>query len=629
MGTVWRARDELLNRDVAIKEIIWPPDFSAAERDAARRRALREAQMAARLSHVNIVGIYDIIEDDNRPWIVMQFLPYRSLGDIVREDGPLPPAEAARLGLGILAALRKAHAEGVLHRDVKPANILVSPDGRAVLTDFGIARAADSSALTTSGVLVGSPSYIAPERARGEGSGPAGDLWGLGASLYTAVEGRPPFDRDGALATLTAVVADEPDPAVNAGALRPVISGLLRKDPARRLGPDETERMLQQVASDGGPRPRWFGARGRAARRLPGSAEAVPVPPPAPPEPAPPEPAPPEPVAVPIPEAAALPPSADPDVPQPSADPDVPQPSAEPDVPHPSATADIPQPSPDSGAPRRGPERRAEPASQPTAPIPIGSWAPRSPASRSPRRPSRRARGALAVAVAVIAASATGAALALSGSPGHHVASSATGPRASRPSSSPGASPSSPAAAHSSATSSSPAASSSTASSTPSGSATGSAGSGSGAVPPGYYRFTNSTGFSIGVPNGWQVSHVGHYVYVRDPANGGIFLLIDQSDTPNPNPLADWQQQEANRESTYPGYHRIRLESVYYAQAQKAADWEFTYDRDGVLVHVLNRNILANADHAYALYWSTPQSDWDAYYHYFQAFAATFQPAPA
>lgn len=148
-------------------------------------------------------------------------------------------------------------------------------------------------------------------------------------------------------------------------------------------------------------------------------------------------------------------------------------------------------------------------------------------------------------------------------------------------------------------------------------------------MPPGYYRFTNSTGFSIGVPNGWQVSHVGHYVYVRDPANGGIFLLIDQSDTPNPNPLADWQQQEANRESTYPGYHRIRLESVYYAQAQKAADWEFTYDRDGVLVHVLNRNILANADHAYALYWSTPQSDWDAYYHYFQAFAATFQPAPA
>ena len=148
-------------------------------------------------------------------------------------------------------------------------------------------------------------------------------------------------------------------------------------------------------------------------------------------------------------------------------------------------------------------------------------------------------------------------------------------------------------------------------------------------MPPGYYRFTNSTGFSIGVPTGWQVSHVGHYVYVRDPANGGIFLLIDQSDTPNPNPLADWQQQEANRESTYPGYHRIRLESVYYAQAQKAADWEFTYDRDGVLVHVLNRNILANVDHAYALYWSTPQSDWDAYYHYFQAFAATFQPAPA
>jgi hypothetical protein len=153
--------------------------------------------------------------------------------------------------------------------------------------------------------------------------------------------------------------------------------------------------------------------------------------------------------------------------------------------------------------------------------------------------------------------------------------------------------------------------------------------SGSTALPAGYYRFTNSTGFSIGVPRGWQISHDGHYVYIRDPANSGIFLLIDQSDQPRPNPLADWQQQAANRQGTYPGYHLILLRAVRYTQAEKAADWEFTYNRNGVTVQVLNRNILANARHAYALYWSTPVSDWNAYYHYFQVFAASFRPAPA
>jgi hypothetical protein len=146
-------------------------------------------------------------------------------------------------------------------------------------------------------------------------------------------------------------------------------------------------------------------------------------------------------------------------------------------------------------------------------------------------------------------------------------------------------------------------------------------------VPAGYYRFTNSTGFSIGVPDGWQISHVGHYVYIRDPSDSGIFLLIDQSDQPQPNALADWEQQAAARQGSYPGYHLIQLQSVSYPQAKQAADWEFTYDRDGVPVHVLNRNVLANSTHAYALYWSTPDSDWNADYHYFQAFAATFRPA--
>ena len=146
-------------------------------------------------------------------------------------------------------------------------------------------------------------------------------------------------------------------------------------------------------------------------------------------------------------------------------------------------------------------------------------------------------------------------------------------------------------------------------------------------MPAGYYRFTNSTGFSIGVPKGWQVSHVGHYVYIRDPANSGIFLLIDQSDRPQPNALADWKQQATARQSSYPGYHLLRLQDVSYPQAEQAADWEFTYDRSGIPVHILNRNVLANSAHAYALYWSTPASDWSADYHYFRAFAGTFRPA--
>jgi hypothetical protein len=145
-------------------------------------------------------------------------------------------------------------------------------------------------------------------------------------------------------------------------------------------------------------------------------------------------------------------------------------------------------------------------------------------------------------------------------------------------------------------------------------------------IPAGYHYFRNSTGFSIAVPNGWQVSHQGHYVYLLPPS-GADFLLIDQSDQPKPNPLADWQQQEANRESTYPGYHRIRLQAVYYAQAEKAADWEFTYYRQDVLTHVLNRNVLANAHHAYALYWSTPESEWGQSWHIFKVLAQTFRPA--
>ena len=262
MGTVWQARDELLNRDVAVKEIVWPPQMDPAEREVARGRAVREAQLAARLHHPNVVTVYDIVEEDDRPCIVMELVPFRSLREVIAEDGPLSPAQAARIGLSVLAALRAVHEAGVVHRDVKPANILLGPEGRIVLADFGIAKAVDSPALTSSGVLVGSPSYLAPERARGGIAGPAADLWALGASLFAAVEGRPPFERDGVLASLTAVVADELDPAPHAGPLRPVIEGLLDKNPATapRHSPDRA------AAAPGRVRRRRAGRDPRPAR---------------------------------------------------------------------------------------------------------------------------------------------------------------------------------------------------------------------------------------------------------------------------------------------------------------------------------------------------------------------------
>jgi serine/threonine protein kinase len=250
MGVVWRAQDERLGRAVAVKELAWPANLSADKQRAAYRHAITEAQAAARLSHRNVVRVFDITEEGGCPWIVMELLPPWSLQDLIEQRGPLGPALTAEIGLGILAALRAAHAAGIVHRDVKPANVVLAPD-RVVLTDFGIARVSGPSALTTADMLIGSPSYIAPERARGGQSGPPEDLWALGALLYAAVEGRAPFDRDGdALASLSAALADEPVPAAHAGPLLwPVISGLLRKDPAGRLEAAVAEQLLRRAAA--------------------------------------------------------------------------------------------------------------------------------------------------------------------------------------------------------------------------------------------------------------------------------------------------------------------------------------------------------------------------------------------
>ena len=718
VGRVWQAQDELLGRLVAVKEFSPPLELGEAERETLLQRTLHEAKTAARLSHPNVVTIYDAVEDGGRPWIVMEMIPARSLRDLVRDHGPLEPHQAASIGVQVLAALRAAHALGITHRDVKPANVLIDGTGRAVLADFGIARTADSPTLTKTGMLIGSPSYIAPERAHGDHGGPESDLWSLGATLYAVVEGRPPYDRRTPLATLTAVVNEDPDPPRRCGALWPVISGLLARDPARRPSAATAERMLRRVA---GPDPAGIGGTlpfpelarepGRSdTRELPlpftvpdqaspadsspaEVAQAVPIPAevghdepaPAPLSPAesgqdepgqaalaPAEPSQEEPgqeePGQPVPPPAepgpdvprqAVPPPAELSQDQPSQAAPAAASQAAP-TPVPAAASQAAPAPADSGQDKTGHDEPAdaephpaEPAlasetqrgSAPAGPVdPVPAPAQPAPAQPGqaqpgqaqpgqaqpgqaqpaqaqpgqaqpgprprwagrPRRPWLIGVAAVAVAAAVI----TAILVAVNPGPGRHPSS-----RASTP-------PGSPAA---SASSTAPASSTASASSTPSAAASPTASATGAALPPGYHRYQDPTGFAIARPAGWRISHQGHLVYLLPPS-GAAFLLIDQSDHPKPNPLADWQQQEAARAGSYPGYHRIRLQAISYPQAEKAADWEFTYYHQGVLTHVLNRNVLADAHHAYALYWSTPASQWNQDRRIFDVFARTFQP---
>ena len=328
-------------------------------------------------------------------------------------------------------------------------------------------------------------------------------------------------------------------------------------------------------------------------------------------------------------------PYARPDEPDPHALPDEPDPAALPEEPDPLALPDEPDPDalPDSPGleGQAGPAGNASPlaaasvagshgvAEQPDAtshPVtPIRAEPEQAGPGRTPRERRRQLTWVLAAAAALILVTGVVVTMILTSHPtssasanGRHPASSATS-QASRPT----------------ATSSGP---TTAPPSSPAPTPTSRSGAlGPATIPAGYHEFRNSTGFSIAVPNGWRVSHQGHYVYLLPPS-GAEFLLIDQSDHPQPNPLADWQQQEANRESTYPGYHRIRLAATHYPQAEKAADWEFTYYHQGVLTHVLNRNVLANANHAYALYWSTPETQWSEGWQVFKVLARTFRPAP-
>jgi eukaryotic-like serine/threonine-protein kinase len=252
MGVVWEAKDALLNRRVAIKEIKLPASVPDEEQEAARARLLREARAAARLQHPSAVTVYTVVTD-GAPYIVMEYVDAPSLTDLVRQEGTLSPERAAKIGLQMVDCLQAAHAADIVHRDVKPSNVLVVTDpqlgaDRVKLTDFGIARMAGDMKVTMTGAVLGSPPYMSPEQATDRPTTPATDYWGLGATLYYAVEGEPPFQREQPMLTMHAVVSEPPRTPVKAGPLGPVILALLRKDPAARPTGAAVTRMLEQAA---------------------------------------------------------------------------------------------------------------------------------------------------------------------------------------------------------------------------------------------------------------------------------------------------------------------------------------------------------------------------------------------
>lgn len=252
MGRVWRGTDTLLDRPVAVKELTTPPSLPPHEVDVLRTRMIREARSAAQLSHPSIITVFDVAEEDGRPWIVMELVRGPSLGDLIKDEGGLAVPRAANVGEQMAAGLAEAHERGIVHRDIKPGNVLIAGNDRAVLTDFGIAHLDGSTHLTSTGLLIGSPSYLAPEVAHGRAATSASDMWALGITLYQTVEGTLPFDRPTPMATLTAIVTQDLPETPNAGALRPVLEALTEKRPEDRPSVTEVRALLREIRDSGG-----------------------------------------------------------------------------------------------------------------------------------------------------------------------------------------------------------------------------------------------------------------------------------------------------------------------------------------------------------------------------------------
>ena len=638
MGTVWRGRDELLDRDIAVKEVKVPPALSPADRNSLYQRTLREAKTAARLNHPGVVTVFDVVEEDGRPWIVMELVQARSLERVLAEDGPLPAPDAAGIGRQLVSALATAHAAGVLHRDVKPSNVLLAPDGRAVLTDFGIATFEGDERLTQTGMVLGTPEFTPPERIRGEPATPSSDLWSLGATLYAAVQGHGPYTaRGGPFTTMNAVLHEDTPAAPSAGRLGPVISALMHKDPAARPDAARASMLLAAAQATRPPHPAADPARAPAAGQ------------PAVPGAGPPSGARPgygssasswsEPGGPSWPGSGA-PPWSGPGGPPGSG-------SGAPSGPG-SGTSSWPRPGgpswsgSDGRPPRRdapsswaappswwpdppssrdqpgasiygAPVADAPPSSARTAmdPVPADAASPGPAAAHGTRRSGRAALAACA-ALAIVAAGVLGGLAVAHGthrSPsrarGRQGASHATRPaRVTGPgrTASPGGAAASP-------------------------------------LPPGYVWYSRAAasagttaGFRLAVPQGWAASTNGLATYLRAPA-GAAYLEIDLTPHTRPDAMAQarWLEARTLRQGKFPGYRRVAIRPVRVPGSTGAA-WSFTWREAGVgrvfAADYLFDLATDGGTQPYAVYASGPVTSWRQTTRIIRAAIRTFHPLP-
>ncbi|MEU4527577.1 serine/threonine-protein kinase [Micromonospora ureilytica] len=646
MGRVWKARDEVLHRDVAIKELVPPPGLTDEERREMRERSLREARAIARLNHANVVRIFDVLRTDGDPWIVMEYVASRSLQDTLAEDGPVSVARTVEIGLGVLGALSAAHKAGVMHRDVKPGNVLLGDDGRVVLTDFGLATIPGDPNVTRTGMVLGSPAYISPERARDGTAGPEADLWSLGATLYAAVEGKSPYARPSAIGTLAALATEPIPPPKNAGPLKAVLNGLLRKDPNERITAEVAERLLRRAG----------GKRSRGISLLDGVRRPGPNGPREPRLPVVPAPRPSESVDRPVSpaaaattsaatSAAAATPTADatptavvsPDA---AADPTalVPTEPAAAAPAEPTATIDRPsevapadaeptakvtaaadtsgdgttnvddEPTVVDGPPPVAPEQR-----KPTTPTSL--MPPVSPAGRaavSPSdgtKPNNTRRNVLigAVVALLLIGLVVVVPMLTKGDDNETPQANPTSAAAtSAPAPTSAAAPPPP-------TSGAP---------SPSASATPSVDPN--ALPAGWKLHRDPGGFALPIPDGWVRRSAGRNTVVFDESNGPGELLVQWTSTPKKDAYADWKSIEGDRKNEVNNYQYLSI--IRCNVGRTCADWEWLETRDNTRIHVRNRGFVTASNRGYALRWEIADKDWQANLPNFDRIAKGFVP---
>lgn len=600
MGTVWRAEDETLGRTVAVKELRFGSGVDDDEKRRLITRTLREAKAIARIRSGGAVTVYDVVDEDGRPWIVMELIEGPSLAEFVRENGPLTPRRAAEVGLAVLDVLRAAHRQGILHRDVKPSNVLLADhgNGRVILTDFGIAQVEGDPSVTSTGMLVGAPSYISPERARGQRPGPPADMWSLGGLLYASVEGVPPYDKGSALATLTAVMTEPVDPPKNAGPLTEVIYGLLVKDPAHRLDDDRARAMLTAVidapeepAAVAGPSPEE--TRQISLAEAQEAAEKVTA------------------------EKAAK--------------------AAEKAEKKERERRDREQRERARAALKsaRKAAATASAASAATAVTAVEGPAPRPAPVAAPLTdvmPRRTIALAIAGVVLVLAVIGSLVAYAFNGDDkggatqdGKNGKGSTASSPAAGSSPSPGTSPSpspSPKTGES-------AGSGGASSPSPGAGASGGAGTGTNAsqgqgatpggagseIPPGFAQVTDpGFHFAMVMPEGFkQTDTIGKndgVIYSRD--GGFPRIQIDFNSKPRDDARAAWAELAPAVAGSSTNYKLLRLELTEYRGYPTVADWEFERDQRGVRVRVLDRGFKIDSKHGYAIMISCAADQWDA-----------------